>query len=256
MIWESWQYLTTPVANPLAKQMGFLTESIALAARAQRCKTTWEPHYKYCQATLVKAVERSVGRRSVLIFGAGSLRDIPLAYLAAQFQKVILVDLVFLKSARQQASLFANVELVEHDVTESLTWAYNGQVHIQSPQAWLHDASIDLVVSLNLVTQLPLIPVRWLLKKAVIDEPQADRMAKQIIYNHLHYLKQFAGEVCLIADQFSVEFDKQGKPIEQIDPWWGVDAPTAIQSWTWEIIPLGEKNAHIGQRTQVGVTFF
>ncbi|WP_127470773.1 hypothetical protein [Thiomicrorhabdus aquaedulcis] len=256
MIWEYWQHLTTPTAIVLAKEMGFLKESIALASRAKRCKATWNPHYQNCQASIVQAVQRSVGRRSVLIFGAGSLRDIPLAYLAQQFHQVILVDLVFLKSARAQAQSFDNVVLIEHDVTESLQGFYTQQTHVEQPQAWLNDASIDLVISLNLITQLPLIPVRWLLSHGALTELQADKLAKKIIYGHLHYLKQFAGEVCLIADEYGVEYDKAGKETDKVDPWWGIEPPKAVQNWSWELMPLGEQTTQIRQVNHVGVTFF
>jgi hypothetical protein len=161
--------------------MGFLKESIAMSARAKRCHKQWAAHYTQCQQAILKAAINCPEHRTILIFGAGSLNDVPLAILANQFKKVILVDLIFLKSAKQKAAKFDNVELVEHDITESLDDIKQGKPNVQIPSRWLDCDDIDLVVSLNLITQLPLIPVRWLIKKHKFSEEQGDVVGKQLI---------------------------------------------------------------------------
>ncbi len=254
MIKELWQYVATSTELPVAKQMGFLKEAIAMGARSKRCQRQWGAHYLKCKETMVAATQRAVQKRTVLVFGAGSLNDIPLSYLSSQFFKVVLVDLVFLKPARQQASNYSNVELIEHDVTESLEWLYKGQTLVQSPSTWLDDSSVDLVVSLNLITQLPLIPVRWLMDEFDLSETAADIVGKQLIFAHLSYLRQFSGEVCLIADRVDIEFDSQGSELDRFDPWWDVEQPKAGAHWEWEVMPLGESNRLKSQTNQVGVS--
>ena len=250
-----WQYLSTKPSIVEAKKMGYLKESIAMSARAKRCQNQWGVHYQYCQNAILESVNRSVQRRTILIFGAGTLKDIPLEELAGLFQRVILVDLVFLSTAYQQVAKFNNVELVEHDVTESLSWISQGQVFVQNPTQWLDDESIDLVVSLNIVTQLPLIPVRWLMTEFQFREEEVDIIGKQLIFAHLNYLRQFSGEVCLIADREDVEFDRAGKEVDRFDPWWDVEAPNTAYTWQWEVVPLGEGAHGRWQKNKVGVSF-
>jgi hypothetical protein len=254
MIKEFWQYMATSTELPVAKEMGFLKEAIAMEARAKRCYRQWDAHYLKCREAMVAATVRAVQKRTVLVFGAGSLNDIPLSYLSSQFAKVILVDLVFLKPARRVASNYSNVQLVEHDVTESLQWLQQGQTLVQSPLTWLNDASVDLVVSLNLITQLPLIPVRWLMAEHGLPEFEADIVGKQLIFAHLNYLKQFSGEVCLIADRVDIELNPQGVEIDRFDPWWDVEQPKADILWEWEVMPLGENNRSKSQKNLVGVS--
>ena len=254
MIKEFWQYIVTPTELPVAKEMGFLKEAIAMGARAQRCHRQWDAHYLKCKEAIVAATLRAVQKRTVLVFGAGSLKDIPLSYLSSQFSKVILVDLVFLKPARRVASNYSNVQLIEHDVTETLKWLQQGQTLVQSPSSWLSDSSIDLVVSLNLITQLPLIPVRWLMDEHRLSESEADIVGKQLIFAHLSYLKQFSGEVCLIADRLDIEFDSQGIELDRFDPWWDVEQPKTDIHWEWEVMPLGEKDHSKSQKNLVGVS--
>lgn len=254
MIKELWQYVVTSTELPVAKQMGFLKEAIAMSARSKRCQRQWDAHYLKCKETIVAATQRAVQKRTVLVFGAGSLNDIPLSYLSSQFFKVVLVDLVFLGSARRLASNYSNVELIEHDITESLDWLYQGQALVQPPSRWLEDTSIDLVISLNLITQLPLIPVRWLMDEFDLSEPEADIVGKQLIFAHLRYLKQFSGEVCLIADRVDIEFDPQGAELDRFDPWWDVEQPKADVHWEWEVMPLGESHLSKSQKNLVGVS--
>lgn len=255
MIWEMWQYLTTSTKIDEAKKMGYLKEAIAMAARAKRCRQEWGEHYQNCQKSIMQAANRAVQKRTVLIFGAGSLNDIPLQQLAEQFEKVLLIDLVFLDTARKKARAYDNVSLIEHDVTESLTWLSEGQSMVQQPSEWLDDSHIDLVVSLNLITQLPLIPVGWLMSDYGFDEAEVDIIGKQLIFAHMHYLKQFSGEVCLIADRENFEFNDRGQEIDRFDPWWDVEPPEAEYTWQWELMPLGEVGSDKWQKNQVGVSF-
>ncbi|GAB6070051.1 hypothetical protein JCM30760_11480 [Thiomicrorhabdus hydrogeniphila] len=255
MIVELWKYLTTSPKIEQAKTMGYVKESIAMEARATRCQQAWNDHYQHCQNTILKAIDRAVQHRTVLIFGAGSLKDLPLAELSEKFETVLLVDLVFLKSAQTYSKSFSNVLLIEHDVTESLEWISQGEAIVQTPTAWLDDFSIDLVISLNLITQLPLIPARWLLTDFGFSEQDADIVSKQIIFAHMHYLRQFSGEVCLIADRLGVEFNAQGQEIDRFDPWWDIESPKIESSWYWEVIPLGENKSKKWQKNLVGVSF-
>lgn len=254
MIKELWQYVSTDTSLPVAKEMGFLKEAIAMGARADRCQQSWGAHYQNCQKAILNASARCLQKRTLLILGAGSLNDVPLGILSTQFEKVILVDLVFLKSARRLAEQFENVELVEHDITESLSWIQRGQSFVQTPEKWVHDDTIDLVVSLNLITQLPLIPVRWLIDTYGLTEDEADVVGKQLIFAHLHYLRSFSGEVCIIADRTGIEFDAEGNEIDRFDPWWDVEPPKADTVWDWELIPLGEVSRSKGQKNIVGVS--
>lgn len=255
MIWEVWQHLTTKPKLIEAKKMGYLKESIAMMARAKRCQKEWGMHYQQCQNAILESVKRCVHRRTVIVLGAGTLKDIPLDELSSLFEKVILVDLVFLGSAYKEIKKYPNVELVEHDVTESLDWISQGQTFVQNPTQWLDDVTVDLIVSLNIVTQLPLIPVRWLMTDYKFKEEQVDITGKQLIFAHLNYLKQFKGEVCLIADREDVEFDRSGKETDRFDPWWDVEPPSPSYTWQWEVVPIGEGAQGRWQKNTVGVSF-
>lgn len=231
-----------------------------MAARARRCHRQWGHHYKLCQQSIEAAMARCTSQQTALIFGAGSLQDVPLELLAQNFKQVILVDLLFLKAARKRAQAFHNIQLIEADVTESISALFNGKMTLTTPQRWLTDSTVSLVVSLNLITQLPLLPAKWLLKHAGATELEVESLSKQLIQQHIDYLCTFSCTVCLIADRLNSEFDASGKIIDEFDPWWGVGSPATIEEWDWELVPIGESQRkvagkRIGQKNRVGVSY-
>lgn len=245
MLWEAWQHWRTPSA-PYLKQMGYVYEAIAMQARAARCRYTWFKHYQRCQQTIKALAEQCQSRRKVLILGAGSAQDIPLAYLNETFEQVVLVDLVFTPNVLKQVQAFERVECVLADVTDSVEGFYHGVLHVAAPQAWLDDTRLDLVISLNMATQLPLLPVRWLLDRFALEDSQIENLGSALIQQHVNYLSAFSCQVALIADRYNREYDRQHTCVEKLDPWWGVVAPPSLVSWEWEVIPFGE-----GTRRQI-----
>lgn len=253
MIKEWFLYLTTP-AKPHVKKMGYLKEAIAMEARYQRCREQWQEHFQACQNAILEAVSQTSTQRTILILGAGSLRDIPLPQLSEMFQKVILVDLVFLKSAKLLAAKYANVEIYEEDVSASLEGIYLGETAVKKSQAWLNDEQIDCVVSLNLATQLPLIPASWLMDRFDVHASSVNQLGQRMIQNHLDYLNQFQAVKCLIADREVSEFNEYGKLLDQFDPAWEVVFPDVSQSWQWQIVPLGEVSKSLYRIHSVGLS--
>lgn len=256
MLWETLQYYSTP-APTYVRKMGFLHEAIAMAARHKRCFPQWQTHFDRCQKAILQAADQCSSHRTIVILGAGSLRDIPLEQLSQQFEKVQLVDVVFLRAAKRLVKPYANIELIEADVTESLDSMRLGSKQIKQPTL-LQDEVVDCVVSLNLATQIPLIPVRWLMHGYGLSEKEADALGKGLIQAHLDYLNGFDAVHCLIADRQITEFNQHGEQTDQFDPAWDVPLPDITVEWDWEVIPLGESadDANLRQINKVGVSIW
>lgn len=256
MIQEIFQFITTRPAIPYAKKKGYLFEAIAMEARHKRCFVQWQPHYQKCQQAILKAIESCLQKNTIVIMGAGSLNDIPLDSLSRQFQKVVLVDLIFLKQARQKAADYANVFLEEADVSNRLPALFEGSLAFKGHSDWTLPQDANCLVSLNLATQLPLIPVRWLMQHHGLNEKEADQLGKEMIQSHLNLMENFQGVRCLIADRQVCEYDTAGELIDQFDPAWDVELPDVIDSWEWQVIPLGESKQNTAQVNQVGVSIW
>jgi hypothetical protein len=258
MLREFVQFYTTR-SSRLARKMGFLHEAIAMSARHQRCQQSWQPHFEQCQAAIRQAVSECTSFRHIVVLGAGSLNDIPLSFLSQTFASVTLVDMVFLKPARRQAAEYDNVTLLEADVSGCLAKVEQGGSVVEPPSLpGIEPEKVDCVVSLNLATQLPLIPVRWLMDRFGLSEEKADAFGKALIQAHLTYLNRFDGVKCLIADREMREYDRSGRLTDQLDPAWDVPLPAYELAWDWEVIPFGEssENAELCQKNRVGVSIW
>ncbi|TAN47945.1 MAG: hypothetical protein EPN21_16135 [Methylococcaceae bacterium] len=262
MLAELWAWLTTP-CSPAARRLGYLHETIALSARHRRCRTAWQTHLQHSRNALLAATAACKQHRGALILGSGDLLDVPLADLARRFQTVTLVDVLHPPSVKRQARRHANVRWLEHDVTECLAdvLALPAGSHadtiaalgLKQPGRFLPEADIDFVASVNLLSQLPLLPCQWLLKRfPQYPESLFDQLALALMQRHIEYLRRFDAPVCLIADAEQISRDRAGNVLAHTDfiPALFAGMNPAAE-WWWDIAPDGEAGPGCNSRHRV-----
>ena len=250
MLMETLMYLVTP-CPPIARRLGFLQESVAIIARHGRCRSAWAPHLVHSKETVLEAMRRTVGRHKAIVLGAGLGYDLPLRELAGHFDEVLLVDLVHDLRIRLAVWRAQNIHLVAHDVTESLAQLVKGHDQITQPSRFLDDPSVDLVVSLNIVSQLPMLPARFLESQRGRTEAEIDAFGQALIEAHFNYLSQFKATVCLIADVEREILDPEGGLIKRFSALCDAKVPWSGPTWLWDIAPLGEEDSSYALRNRV-----
>lgn len=250
MLTEWLTYLTTD-CTPAARKLGYLHESIGIRSRYRRCKAAWQPHLENSRTALLASLNDCASFRTALVFGSGLLLDIPLDELARRFERVLLVDVVHLPEVRRTAHRHGNVQCISHDVTgfmEQMHQLSPAQLDLSPPQRFLDDTTIDWVASVNLVSQLPLLPQNWLKQQLPeLDETVLDAWGSRMLRQHLDYLASFTAPACLLADREQIIYEKRGEVIERIDftARLGLgDSP--LRQWRWDIAPPGEIAPGIG----------
>jgi len=246
MLIEAVEWLLTP-CPVTARRMGHLAESIAIRARARRCRAAWAPHLGRCREALRASVDGCRQRRIALLLGSGPLLDLPLAELSQRFEAVWLVDLVHPLAARWKARRYGNVRLIEHDVTECLGDLVGGQppdldrLAGRVPSRFLDEPRIDWVASLNLLSQLPNLPGRWLREhQPALAAGQIRDFTTALMGNHLAYLSRFEAPVCLISDLEQVTLAADGSEAQRADLTPLLSDWRARTEWLWEVAPPGE----------------
>lgn len=233
MLVELAHWLATP-APWRARRSGHLADSIALMARARRCRAQWADHQRRTRAVILEAAEGADPAGTALVLGSGPLLDIPLSDLSARFARVVLVDIVHLWPARLAMRRFANVARVEADLT-----GLGEDGAIAPPLARLaraHGAS--LVVSANLLSQLPIVPVARAEKSGLADP---DALGRRIVEAHLAALTALEARVCLVTDTVQIEETRAGEETDRLHLLHGARLPAqATDSWVWELAPFGE----------------
>jgi len=226
MLAEWLRHLTTP-APRAAKKLGYVRELIAIEARHQRCRNAWAPHLERSRRFVLDAADGLERRRKVTLLGSGLLLDVPLAELAEKFTEVVLIDIVQMPAVRRQVSGFTNVRLVEDDLAGVVDDLAAGQRIEQVPSANIPDGDADLVVSLNLVTQLGV-----MLARRGVD-------AAALAAAHLAALRQLAGRVVMIAET-ERQWIEGGEVVESDRPLETLDLPEPDATWAWNLAPAPE----------------
>ncbi|MDQ2102370.1 hypothetical protein [Azospirillum isscasi] len=258
MLREAFEYLTTP-CPPLARRYGYLAEALALGARYRRQRRAWAPHVDACRRFVLEATERVPQGGRALVAGSGLLIEVPLPALAERFEDVLLIDMVHTHAVRRQAKRHSNVRLLTLDLTGALapldTALSNGTpLPCPSPPD-LPGERFNFAISCNLLSQLPLLPLDAIDRKAP-GTPQAERerFAQALARSHLSWLTRVAEQAALFTDTESLWLE-HGALQEREDSTWGLDLPPPDRSWDWDIAPAPEEDRRRSLRHRVGAWF-
>lgn len=255
MILELFEYLTTDCGAE-ARRLGYLEEAIAIKARYGRHCEAWAPHLARSRALVGEAGGGCSRRRTALVLGSGMLLDFPLGALSAAFERVLLADIVHLRRARRVAARYPNVSLVAADLTGlaagfSDTSGGDGRhARIAPTTLFQDDTTIDLVISTNLLAQLPVLPAAAM-RRDGMDEDDIRAFCRRVVDAHLAYLKGFRARVCLITEVAREAVGRDGGVLRIEDALYGVSLPQEDASWYWDLAPLGEVDRYYGIRNRV-----
>lgn len=246
-----------------ARQMGYLYETIATRERYRRNSNAWNPHLENSRDFILSVTEKTAKRNKAVITGSGLLLDVPLRELSCLFNEVILLDIIHLPETIKGIKKYHNVKIEWHDVTGIAKKIHDFSEKTMalpepSPSLPAGYDDADLVVSLNILSQLPVIPCIFALKKMHrIKDFEPETWGRQIIESHISFLNSLKASVCLISDYNFALSDKKGVIAEQGSTIYNVQVPEPEKKWTWKISPYGEgekgfsKNLDVGAWSQI-----
>ncbi|MBM3546619.1 MAG: hypothetical protein FJX54_06680 [Alphaproteobacteria bacterium] len=252
MIGEALAWLATPCPF-YVRRLGLLTESIAISARHRRCRAAWAPHLAATRQVILDAIARTPRRRTALVMGSGALLDVPLEELADAFERVLLVDLVHPWTARLKTRHLPQVMHVTDDVTGTLEAVARGELVRPRPFPLLADPEVDLAVSLNLLSQIPVVPVRRL--DGRIDDARLAAAAQNLVKSHLADFDRSRAATLLVSDVERVVTDRNGQEIERASLIADLAEPRADREWWWDIAPAPEIDSNSSERRRVVARF-
>lgn len=232
---------------PEVARYGYRREAAALRVRHRQSAADWAPHLQATRAALLAAAQSALQTprppRSAWLLGAGQLQDVPLQALLDRFEQVVLADLVFGPEARRAARRTPALKLQPLDVTGVLASLHAPATLADpsvSPPRFPDDA---WVASINLLSQLPLLPCAWLLRHGG-ETVQVEHWGQSIMRAHIAALET-APHACLIAeiaDLHPGDGEEAALPESVLRalrrPGW-----RAASSWTWQLHPP----AHVRQ---------
>jgi hypothetical protein len=232
-------------ALPAARKLGYAQAQVSLWSRARRCGAAWEAHRAATKAFALEVALAAKKQDCAWVLGAGTLEDIPLDGLRAAFKSVVVIDIAFLPWIWRRLGTMPGVQPVLGDVTglaEAVACWWPG---VPLPQA--EDGALlklaaprpDCILSLNILSQLPLLPLGHLEKQG-LGEKERGLLARGILSAHLSALAQFDGTSALVTDQRRIWRNRAGEAVAVESAVEELTLPPAAQEWTWAIAPRGE----------------
>ncbi len=244
MIFELLRHFLTP-APPEIKAMGYLREAIAIEARYNRCHTSWAGHLARCRMNILAAAKSLPPASRIMIIGSGALHDVPVEDLLSRGHNLILVDIVHLPEIRRRYRNNDRIQFMEQDVTGLVKNLYQkravSEIKFSLPQ-------VDLVISLNILSQLPLNLVKYAERQSIA---LPDDFSGSVMAGHLTLIKTIAPHVLIIGDM-ARKYEKDGMPVETEPALADLGLPEPTGTWDWHIAPKGELDRDISLTHQVG----
>lgn len=213
-----------PEYRRILHRMGYYSYQDGLIRHHHEQDEGWLGHEKKCREFILRALN-IVKPSVVTVLGSGWLMELPLAEMSEQCTLVRLVDIIHPPEVKEQTASLVNIEIVEDDISGGLikgVWNlagkrtfFNRLVSLDSiaiPEYMLPDDT-EMVISLNILTQLESLPERLLRKKARVSEDEYNRFRKGIQQNHIRLLQKYKS--VLISDTEEITTDRNGRRSER-----------------------------------------
>lgn len=223
-------------------RMGFYNDQSGLVRRFSREEPAWLNHLKACKSLIVRAVSATDPCR-IAVAGAGSLLDLPLHQIIGSKRTVTLVDIAPPLPAVRDSAKHEGVLFLEDDVTGGLVERvyrmtsrgfFRRGIDIETLldyEPWSPPAGTDMVISLNVMTQLAALPVDYLRRKTRITTDEEKRIRRTVQQRHLDMLLRYNS--VLITDFTEITTDG-GKRVSS-SPLLEFDLPPGVtnEQWDW-----------------------
>lgn len=254
----TWLYrLLTPCPSYL-QDLGTPRELAGIHARAQRCRETWRHHLARSQDFIIRRAEACQSHRRAVILGSGLLLDVPIDALLKRFEEVWLVDLLHFWPVRWSVRNARHARLISLDVTGVLAplvqqvrifGRHGKRFTLPSPHCsfLLDHKDLDLVVSLNMLSQLFIAPTEYLdgLKSPdgehLYSAQELHHYGQEIVLMHLRWLQDLpCRHVALMTDYWRRVYNPDGTLNYQESMLERLPLELTGETWEWHIAPPGE----------------
>ena len=245
MIIELFKYVFSR-SSKKARKLGYLHEAIAIESRFNRSSKFWKTHLNNTKKAIISACNQCEIKSSIVIIGAGSLNDIPIAEISRQFKNVYLLDIVFTYASRRKISQFNNIDILESDISgisDLMKWRNGEPLPTLNMPILPNIPHPDLVVSANVMSQLPVIPRNHIEASGYTDDQALNKWCNELLENHISFIKSLDTKTCVITDINHIADDESGKELDNFDMLYGLKIGEPQNTWIWNLAPIGEINS-------------
>jgi hypothetical protein len=242
------------------KAMGYWREANGIQARYQRVKNHWAHHVERTQAVIMEGASKCERRKKAVILGGGMIHDVPFGNLCEMFEEVVLVDIVHPPASKHLTKHLKNLIRFEADITNTVERVFqiadqeSLPLPVARPEWFIDDPDVDFVASVNLLSQLPCMPMTYLEDRRAHKDDVIREYARGLIQSHVDYLDRFPCQVALVTDYERIKLTTMHKIVETRDLFFGIKLPVWGNEWEWRLAPCPEADPrHHFYRRVVGI---
>jgi hypothetical protein len=227
--------------------MGYYDYQSGLIYRHLNQGSGWDSHLEHCRNYIMRAIDIHRPDK-VTVLGSGWLLELPVTEIIEKTGKVSLIDIVHPPEVISQAGKISNVELIRSDLTGGLIEEVWNKVSKYSflrksrsedfiiPE-FKPESDPGMIISLNLITQLETMLVRYLEKKTRISEEELSEFRKAIQNKHLDFISKYRS--VLITDYEEIITRKSGEIIKVSTLLADLPQSVSREEWTWNFDSRG-----------------
>lgn len=203
----------------------------------------WESHLGRCRDFILRVVNEQRPEK-LTVLGSGWLLEFPIAEIAEIVREVVLIDIIHPPEVKSQTEKLGNVKLVERDISGGLielVWDKTRPYYFLRKLKTLSDINVPgfyfsddpgMVVSLNILTQIELLPLRMLRKKSRITETEFENFCRSVQQKHIDLLKKYSSVI--ITDICEKIYGSSGLERENITLLTDLPDGRIKDSWQWD----------------------
>ena len=197
--------------------MGFTSGQAGIMRRMLREEGGWQSHLENSSEYIREAV-KIYKPKTVRILGSGWLLDVPVKFLEENCDKIVLTDIIHPNQILNRYSgnkkiIFETIDITGNLVELGYHQRKNSYSHQEFIQSIKNSPNLEfdeeLVVSLNLTSQLSVFLTDYLSKQVKISNNQAIEIAEAIQLKHFEMLP--IGKSVLITDFEEEYWDEDDK---------------------------------------------
>jgi hypothetical protein len=236
------------LSNRVLKKMGYLSDRRGIAERYVQHRKSWEGHLNRTKAFIRNCIPEG-GKGTVAVLGSGWLLDFPLEEICQMTDRIFLYDITHPSQVIHLISKYDNVTAMQEDLTGgAVNVAYQavrlyrktgGKPDVGSLfQGVMPGITADLVISLNLLTQLGAMVSEYMGQHIPYTQEELDEINRIIQAQHIKWLMQMTW--CLVTDVEEVTTDLNTGQVESKRMVFA-DLPEALryEAWEWDFDPDG-----------------
>lgn len=208
----------TPEYRRILHRMGYYNYQNGLIYRHLNQNMGWNTHLEHCREFILRAAD-IVKPSKISVLGSGWLMELPLAELSERVEKITLSDIVHPPEVKEQSARLGNVFLEESDLSGGLiaeVWSKAGHRtflnKLKSPDSitipeYFSAEDPGMVISLNLLTQLEILPEKLLRKKCSAGNTEFIRFKQRVQESHLNFLKKYRSVIISDVEEIFLNAD-------------------------------------------------